>query len=270
MKIDTSDYYPWDADRKRPAEKEAEEEQETEVVEETTAPVSPDLQSSTNSGEASIPEDNGHAPQHDLGFITILAHMISVVLSPVIIPTLGMVALFTLSMLSYAPTNAKLILIAVVFVLTCVVPCAAILVLRKFGNVKDVALSNRSDRLFPYIVMIVCMVGCGLYLTKTGLPLWVGYFYIGAGVAIVVNLIVNIWWKISAHGAGMGGLIAMFLLLNRYGLPPYNLYWWVIAAVIAGGVVGAARVWLGRHTPMQTICGEIVGFASVMITEMFV
>ena len=62
----------------------------------------------------------------------------------------------------------------------------------------------------------------------------------------------------------------MLMILNRYGLPSYNLWGWVVAAIIAAGLLGAARVWLWRHTPMQTICGELVGFLGVILTESFV
>ena len=137
----------------------------------------------------------------------------------------------------------------------------------RYGGVKDVALTRRSDRPIPYILIGCALLGCGYYLSTTGLPVWVSLFYIGAAVAAAVNLIVNFWWKISAHGAGMGGFIAMIMLMNRYGLPHYNLWIWCIGAVLAGGLLGMARVWLGRHTPMQTVAGEVSGIICVLAMQ---
>lgn len=204
------------------------------------------------------------------GFMTGFSHFLSWTLSPVLVPTYAIILVFHLSMLSYAPTGSKWAIIGIVFSLTALIPGLSVWVLAKFGDVSDYALSKRTDRLIPYIIVGACMLATGFYLTTTGLPEWVGYFYIGAAVATGINLIINFRWKISAHGAGMGGLIAMILVMNRYGLPPYNLWWWCVAAVTAAGLLGMARVWLGRHTPMQTIMGEIVGFIGVLSMELFV
>lgn len=275
MKLDTSDYYPWGDSRKRPAENV--ESRDTTLIE-VAGQQSSESSSQVEDGDTEIicdtkvnemdvnESEHPHAPK---GTITLFAHLLSWIFSPVVVPTLGIIAVFYLSMLTYAPAKAKWIIAAIVFSLTCVIPCAAIFVLTKFGDVKDMALTRRSDRLYPYIITLSCLLACGYYLTTTGLPNWVGFFYIGAALATGVNLIVNFWWKISAHGAGMGGLIALLMVLNRYGLPSYNLWGWVVAAVVAGGLLGAARVWLHRHTPMQTICGETVGFLCVIAMESF-
>ncbi|MDE5903605.1 MAG: hypothetical protein K2H21_10370 [Muribaculaceae bacterium] len=184
-------------------------------------------------------------------------------------PTYGIILVFVLSMLSFAPMRSKLIIIAIVFGMTALLPSLAILVLMRYGGVKDAALTRRTDRFIPYIVTAMCLLGCGIYLSTTGLPRWASLFYIGAALASVVNLLVNFRWKISAHGAGIGGIIGMLMLMNRFGLPHYNLWGWCVGAVLAAGVLGMARVWLGRHTPMQTVMGEIVGILGVLSMEFF-
>lgn len=267
MKLDTSDYYPWQRGRKRPADKTEEETPANDAV-----PADNGIADSekTDPAPLGLTEDQIPVPEQPTapgGTLTVLSHLLSWILSPVITPTLGIIAVFELSMYSYAPTTSKFLIVGIVFSLTCLIPCAAIWVLTKFGDVSDMALTRRSDRLLPYIITAACLLACGCYLNYTGLPDWVGYFYIGAAAATTVNLIINFRWKISAHGAGIGGLIAMLMILNRYGLPVYNLWGWVLAGIIAAGLLGAARVWLWRHTPMQTICGEIVGFLGVILTE---
>lgn len=202
--------------------------------------------------------------------ITAVSHFLSWVLSPVLLPTYGIILVFALSMLSFAPIKSKVIITCVVFGFTAVLPSLAILLLMKFGDVKDAALSRRTDRFVPYVITGCCLLGCGYYLSTTGLPRWVSLFYIGAAVATGINLIVNFKWKISAHGAGIGGFIAMLMIMNRYGLPHYNLWLWCMGAVIAGGLLGTARVWLGRHTPLQTVMGEIVGIIGVLGMELLI
>ncbi|MEZ3518896.1 MAG: hypothetical protein K1V75_03025 [Muribaculaceae bacterium] len=199
-----------------------------------------------------------------------VSHILSWVLSPVLMPTYGIILVFSLSMLSFAPMRSKLIIIGIVFGLTAMLPSLAILVLMRYGGVRDAALTRRTDRFIPYVITGMCLLGCGLYLSTTGLPRWATLFYIGAAVATAVNLLVNFRWKISAHGAGIGGIIGMLMLMNRYGLPHYNLWGWCMGAVIAAGMLGMARVWLGRHTPMQTVMGEITGVLAVLSMEFLI
>lgn len=200
---------------------------------------------------------------------TVTAHVLSWVLSPVLMPTYGIILVFFLSVLSYAPIGVKATIVAIVFTLTALIPGLAVWLMTRFGDVKDVALTRRKDRAIPYIIMILCMTGCGFYLSTTGLPEWIPVFYIGGAAAGIVNLIINNWWKISAHGAGIGGLIGMLVVMNRYGMPHFNLWIWTMGTVLAAGCLGTARVWLGRHTALQTICGTIVGFLGVFLLELY-
>lgn len=276
MKIDTSDYYPWQHDRIRPAEaesmmdnvvKDAPENSDENVRAREEA--EDKIESRTNLGfsDAEVPDEV--PPQAPSGWITNVSHILSWVLSPVVIPTLGIISVFELSVYSIAPASTKWLIIGIVFALTCVIPSLAVYLLTRFGDVSDVALTRRSDRLIPYIITFASLLACGFYLTRTGLPNWVGFFYIGAAIATAVCFVINFKWKISAHGAGIGGLVALLMVLNRYGLPAYNLWVWVMASALAVGLLGAARVWLWRHTPMQTICGAVVGFLGVIMMESF-
>jgi membrane-associated phospholipid phosphatase len=58
--------------------------------------------------------------------------------------------------------------------------------------------------------------------------------------------IVNLFWKISMHGAGMGSLATVGLLY--IGTPGLGL--WALAAA-----VGWARVRTRNHTPLQVLAG---------------
>lgn len=283
MALDTSDYYPYtpgsgcdpEGEREERARMEDSRRESSELRSDpevisvseinASATVSPKENSEKKEGNLEVRTSEDEEPPK--GFMTTFSHVLSWIFSPIVVPTYAIILVFYLSMLSYAPTGSKWAIIGIVFAMTAVIPGLAVWVMTKFGEVSDLALSRQSDRLIPYVVEGACMLACGYYLTTTGLPDWVGCFFIGGAIGAAINLIVNFWWKISAHGAGMGGLIAMFLVMNRYGLPPYNLWVWCLAAVTATGLLCMARVWLGRHTPLQTVAGEIVGFLGVMSME---
>lgn len=212
-----------------------------------------------------------HAHQNthtdDFPAITLVSHILSWVFSPLLTPTYGMIAIFTMTPLRYAPLRSIIIVTSVIFSLTAILPGLTVWLLTRYGDVADMALSRRKDRLYPYIIIIAALVAAGFYLRITGTELWIPAFFWGAAVAATINFIINYWWKISAHGAGMGGLAALLAVLTRYSLPSLDVWVWMLAAIAVCGLLASARVWLGRHTPMQTIAGTLVGFICVFVAE---
>ncbi len=73
----------------------------------------------------------------------------------------------------------------------------------------------------------------------------------------------NFWWKISAHAAGIAGIVAMLIQMTKEGPTVGAMTWWIVGAIVVAGFLGSARIWLGRHTLMQVLAGSAVGFLSV-------
>lgn len=196
-----------------------------------------------------------------------LSNIISILFAPLLTPTYGITAIFLLTPLRFIPATDIAIVIAIVFLLTGLLPGCAVYIMTRTGAAKDIELTRRKDRLFPYIMIAVALAATGIYLHWIGAQHWISIFFYGAAVAAIVNLLINFKWKISAHGAGIGGLLALFVVLSRYALPGTQIWLWIIANAIITGILGAARVFLGRHTPLQTICGSLVGFSAVFFAE---
>lgn len=196
-----------------------------------------------------------------------LSNIISILFAPLLTPTYGITAVFLLTPLRFIPATDIAIVISIVFLITGLLPGCAVYIMTRTGAAKDIELTRRKDRLFPYIMMAVALTATGIYLHWIGAQQWISTFFYGAAAAAVVNLLINFKWKISAHGAGIGGLLALFVILSKYALPGTQIWLWIIANAIITGILGAARVFLGRHTPLQTICGSIVGFSAVFIAE---
>lgn len=197
--------------------------------------------------------------------ITAISHFLSWVFVPMLIPVYGTLMILNLSMMSFVPFASKVVFTAAVALFNVVIPMLLVFVLKRFGIVQDIGLNNRSERPIPYIIMILCFAGTAFFFHLKGAPLWMTLFYAGGAVAALVNLIVNFWWKISAHAAAMAGLVALLMIINRDGLPHASIAGWLIATVIVTGLLGSARVWLGRHTVGQVMAGYAVGFLSVYL-----
>ncbi len=196
-------------------------------------------------------------------FITVCSNILSWVFVPLLMPVYGIILIFSLSFLSYAPFHTKLLFTLIVFGADFIVPMLLVLLLKKLGLIQDVGLNGRRERLIPYIITIVCLASTGLFLYMKMAPLWVAMFYFGGALAGLLNLIINFRWKISAHAAGIGGVVAMLIQVIKEGPSSEGMEWWIVGAIIIAGMLGSARIWLGRHTLMQVLTGAAMGFLCV-------
>ncbi|MCI9608158.1 MAG: hypothetical protein HFJ94_08310 [Muribaculaceae bacterium] len=196
-----------------------------------------------------------------------ISQIVSSVFSPLLVPTYGVALAFWTSMLAMAPLGVRLRLTAIIFIITCLLPVTAIFLLYKLGVVKDPQLNERTDRTLPYIATALAYGGGAWSLWHANAPAWMWLFMIGGVAAVVVNAVVNRWWKISAHLAAMGGLIALvFRIAERHiVLPSVNYLLVVTLVVVAAGMVGTARIYLQRHTLLQVLAGALNGFLCVYI-----
>lgn len=140
--------------------------------------------------------------------------------------------------------------------------------LYRSGVIKDPALNNRTERFIPYGVVVLCYLGCGFFFYKASAPFWLPMFFAGGALATVISTVVNCWWKISAHAAAMGGLVALVfrIVASHYAL--FNMNVWLSGVIIVAGLVMTARVYLSRHTLWQVLAGCANGFLCVYLMSM--
>lgn len=182
------------------------------------------------------------------------------VLVPLVMPSIGIALIFTLSAYSQIPLTSRWVVALVVTGLNTVLPMSLIYILKALGVVHDVGLNERRERLYPYIITIIGLSLTALYLHAVGAPRWIWAFYAGAAVTAGISLLVNSWWKISAHAGGIAGIVALLAVMARMGGTQVNLTWWIAGAFLIAGLLGSTRVYLDRHTPMQVLAGYVAGF----------
>ena len=187
----------------------------------------------------------------------------STLLSPMLMPTYAMIIAFQLSTYQILLTTDKIIVIAVVSALTCVVPAILFVVMKHFGIITDVHLNNRRERFLPYAIIIFCYVVSALYLFNINAPTWMWMFMFGAATASLISMIVTFFWKISAHMAGIGGLIGLLCKINNFGDGVFDLMPIICVMIITAGILGTSRIAMERHTLWQVIAGVLNGFLCV-------
>lgn len=196
-----------------------------------------------------------------------IAKIISVIFHPVLIPTLGLLLLlhsgFYFSLLSW---EAKRFILLVVFFSTCILPLlfVAILALNpKF----DITMPQTRDRILPLLASsIFYYLGFAL-LSKMNAFHEMKLFMLASVLVIIAMLIISFRWKISNHMAAMGGLAGtLFALSFRSGVNPVYS---ILVVVLISGIIGTARLLLGKHNLWQVVVGYALGFSILYVVVYF-
>jgi membrane-associated phospholipid phosphatase len=193
------------------------------------------------------------------------ARLVSIIVHPVLLPlvTLGLLVYMSLGGLFTqldTPALARALeLMAVAIVVTATPIAALVLYQVARGNWADTDVSIREHRYVLYPFGIACMLLSVGVFDLLGAPLIAIRATLGLISANVVNSLVNLRYKVSAH-ATAASLCATLLWLAT---PPRD-YPFVFggSATAAALLVGWSRVALGRHTTGQVVLGWVVGAAS--------
>jgi membrane-associated phospholipid phosphatase len=136
------------------------------------------------------------------------------------------------------------------FLVAVPVPVVYVLWLLKTGRVTDFHLPNRRDRVGPFAISIasgLCAVGLLVYFEA---PLVFLAPVLTALVQTLILFLITLAWQISIHTAATAGLVTFAVLAIGS------------SAAVLGFLVPLvmwARVYLGRHTLVQTVAGALLG-----------
>ncbi len=198
------------------------------------------------------------------------ASIISWILVPLMMPFYATL-IYCLFPLSGALISSKIKLLLFILGINAVLPMLLVYLLKLFGLVHDVGLNNRRERLIPYIITVVAFAGSAWFMASQNAHTWFVLFFLGGAIAGLINFIINFRWKVSAHAAGVAGMVAI-LIRTRMELswePNEPLLDWIIITwILLSGLLGSARIWLGRHTLGQVLAGYAIGFLSVYLTTL--
>ena len=185
---------------------------------------------------------------------------------PLLMVTYGTTLALSFTYLAMFPMEMKLWLVCGVFLMTACIPAAFIILMLKTGGASDADLTNRRERILPYLIFICALLSTAYFLYKMMMPHWLIAQLIGASIALFVALLVNFVWKISAHAIGIGGLIGGIMGVAQMQMS--NPYVGLIIAFLIAGCVGTSRLILKRHTPMQVYTGFGLGFICIFVSSL--
>ena len=264
MKLDTTGYYP-----SSPLDEEA----STTPDQQPAAEESAAYQSAIASAEESTPRPETPDPMPIAAgdmtegerFLSGVSNFFSWLFVPLMMPVYGAIIAFTLSILSFNMLSVRVLFIGLVAGINLMLPISVIIILKRVGVLSDYGVNRRSERSLPYLIGIVCLIATAVLLYFKHAPLWFVAFYVGGALAGIIELLVNLRWKISAHAAGVAGVVALLSYLVLYDFTLPSAFGWLVASVAIAGLVGSARILLGKHSVWQVLAGYAVGFAAVYI-----
>ncbi|MHA7181263.1 phosphatase PAP2 family protein [Arthrobacter sp. MDB2-24] len=139
---------------------------------------------------------------------------------------------------------------AVAVVFTAALPFAGVLLLVHRGHLVDHHISDRRQR-GPVLAATLVSIGVGLVILTLLHAPWavIGTVLCTVG-GVVVVLVVNLWWKLSAHSA-----VAVFFVVGIVALFGPK----AAPLLLVPPAVGWSRVRLRAHTLGQVWAGCVVG-----------
>jgi membrane-associated phospholipid phosphatase len=202
---------------------------------------------------------------------TRFAQILSALLHPLLMPTIIFGILFYVAPESIQNLelfnntarvglmSLKIGLLLLIFLQTFVLPVFTIYCLHRFGFVNDLKMETLEDRRLPYMITLAIYTFVATFFTLKlkQLP-EVAIIMTGIAFSIAAVAIISLYWKISAHSVGISGTLgALIGIVIKF--ESYELFYPIIAVILIGGLLIAARLHLNAHTPAQVIAGSFIG-----------
>ena len=185
------------------------------------------------------------------------ARALSSIFRPQYFPLVGFVALFLFTYLSLLPWSFKALILLIVLLGTLLLPRLTIRFWRQTNGLKLHHLRLREHRFFPYLIFLLFYAFTLHFLARFHLPFYMGGILVSSLMIQSACLLINIWWKISVHSAGAGGIIGALVAFSF--LFNFNPIWWLSLCIIIAGLVGSSRMLLRQHTLWQVLAGTFLG-----------
>jgi membrane-associated phospholipid phosphatase len=183
-----------------------------------------------------------------------VARIISQVLHPVV---LSIISIFIIGSLGVESRVAGLGW-AVACTLMQVLPPTLFFTIRlRQGAYSDEDISQRHQRNELYLFGMINVVIVTILLIVLQAPTAFLALTVSALALNALAWMINLFWKISVHSAGIGSCATVAALYSE----PLGLIFWIAALTL-----GWARVRTRNHTPMQVAAGLALATATVLMT----
>ncbi len=191
-----------------------------------------------------------------------LATFISYVFHPILMPILLLFIVFnTDSYIQLAtPRTLQLTIYGLVAITTLVLPTFSSLLLVKNGIISSLQMPTKEERRIPFLITCSFYLFTFYLLKQAGISSLIYILFLGASLTLLLTLLINLRWKISAHMVGIGGVIGALIGISMRLSIDYRLL--ILFLLLLSGTIGSARLLLKAHEPSHIYVGFVVGLVS--------
>ncbi len=198
--------------------------------------------------------------------LRLLGHFFSYVFHPLFIPLLVTWFLCFVHPSYFAGYSSpgKIRVLLLVALNTIAFPGVTVLLLKGVGFIDSIFLRTQKDRIIPYIASMTFFFWAQYALREQPeIPRILVAFMFGVFIASAAGLIANIYFKISMHGIGMGGLVGIALVVMQQNT--MLMTWPLSAALLIAGLVCTSRLLVSDHSNKEIYSGLVIGLLCQLI-----
>lgn len=203
------------------------------------------------------------------GLLRFAAQFISYCFHPLFIPlyvTGFLVYVHPSFFAGYGPAQKSWLLVRVGYTMV-FFPLLTVLLLKALGFISSFYLHTRRDRIIPYIASGIFFFWAYLvFRNQPEIPGVLTAFTFAVFLSSSAALMANIYFKISMHAIGMGGVLGLFLLITFSDTMLMSLP--LAAAFLLTGLVCTSRLVVSDHRPMEIYSGLLMGITCHFIGAM--
>jgi hypothetical protein len=186
---------------------------------------------------------------------------------PIFIPVFGTVLFLSKTPMYYTPLQLFIIVFQVA-IITFFLPLAFFYLLRTFGKVDTVMLSETSQRRMPLLLQIVLtLVLITKSITIARFPELYFFFLSGLISTIIALVLVFAKIKASIHMIALSAFLVFAIALSRHFQTNGLLI--VTLLILLNGLVASSRLHMKAHTPKELFFGFIIGFLPQVIVSFY-
>ena len=172
------------------------------------------------------------------------------------------VILFFVEGSSNLTDKGKSTVIGLVFITTFLIPALTVIMFKLTKVIKDLHMKDRKDRVMPFMfISIFYLIVSFMIEGQQWMTPLLNLTFLAITAVVLLTNGITFKWKISAHAAGVFGLLGFVLALQKVFPSTNQLYFPLLLAIGLCGVVSWARLYLNAHTPKEILGGAVLGFS---------
>ena len=148
-------------------------------------------------------------------------------------------------------------------------PLITVFLSKALGFIDSIFLKTQKDRIIPYIASGIFFFWQYLvFKNQNEIPLVLTSFAFAVFLSSSTALMANIYFKISMHAIGMGGIIGLFIIVMQQNTMLMTVP--LSVALLLTGIVCSSRMIVSDHQPKEIYTGLLLGIVCQLVATVVV